>query len=762
MKEKRDAQQAYKSAMEKMKMPAQLDCDTQMMSSGTGRIKMKSRVLACTAAAAVLAVCVAVGAIVIHNKSSDDNIKTSTSSNYKLEDDQTIPSGEIKSVEQAIEEHQKCLLLENDEYIKLETNKDNITKQMAQSFTERTEKISERNEECLNYISKCSDDKTLFAHAIKYDNGCIDLSFHLDSESLGKFDELYEKGYGYYICKADTGEKLLRCITKYNDSPTGITVGTEGSQTAANLEKLTGKLSYMMIGSDELNEKETVLNEFEFFDKVFIGTDERAKLKQLAAKAMGTQEPDAKNYENSVNITADKVVCSQHGMYMRLTVTPANDTGKSLIGKYFETKDINNLDPVIFLSGGSFINTPEPDVNLGKPVTNAGWQAEPAEITAEKIIYDCYLPITRAVDVDFGLTVFAKVQDPTLTADEIAEGIGREIKLGSIKVKYEKPMKEREFVCGDKKILLSDLCVAFSKTQPDVTDISLNKSDGTVEKLTKDDFSRNSIMRSTANNDGDALYDEMHEEFMPSDDITDQVRACFITKQVDTSKVTSIIYAGDEYKLPQSEENTQTQSGEYKSVGEAEQALGEAYQKQLDILQKYKSEKSTLTAESVKQLCEESDACLDTIGRAGEWLSHQQLVSVLARRTTANELILYLWSSDDFRLVGGSTVKSDCDISADGQVIARGELLQPDPITPPDDAGYERYMVLTLDCKGSDLSSMNTNQQYSIAFFDNAGGVKNVNFGLASDTAEMPLTERLNLLNEMRMSVNYKAFNIRK
>ena len=191
MKEKRDAQQAYKSAMQKMKMPPVLDTEQHIMSSGSGGIKMKSKALAFAAAAAVLALFIGVGAFML-SRNADDNIKIGSSKDMTLETDDTIPSGEITSVAQAVSEHQKCELLENDEYIKLKAGRDNITKQMADSFFERTGKISERNEKCLNYISDNSEDKTLFVHAIKYDNGYIDLKFHLDSESWKKFDELYE------------------------------------------------------------------------------------------------------------------------------------------------------------------------------------------------------------------------------------------------------------------------------------------------------------------------------------------------------------------------------------------------------------------------------------------------------------------------------------------------------------------------------------------------------------------------------------------
>lgn len=544
MKEKRDAQQAYKSAMQKMKMPALLDTEQHIISSGSGGIKMKSKALAFAAAAAVLALFIGVGAFML-SRNSDDTIKIGSSKDMTLETDDTIPSGEITSVAQAVSEHQKCELLYNDEYIKLKAGRDNITKQMADSFFERNGKISERNEKCLNYISDNSEDKTLFVHAIKYDNGYIDLKFHLDSASWEKFDELYEKGYSYYICKADTGEKLLRCVTKYSDSPKDIMVSTDTSQSAADLEKLTGKLSYVMIGSDEYNEKEIVLKEFEFFDKTFISGTERSELEQLAEKARDSKNRTENNSsENCLNITADKVVCSQHGMYMRLTITAANDTGKAIIKKSLTSEDYENI---IRLSGGDQADAPQPDVNLGKSVTTVGWYTTLVGSTENKLVYDCYLPMTRSVDMDLNFVVYAVMQDPTLTADEIAEGIGRNKKLGSIKVKYEKPMQEREFVCGDKKILLSDLCLGISNVADDVTEITLKKADGSQEKLTEQDFEQCCIVKYGDESSGDD-FEAKHKSFTQIA-ATEDFRANFITKQVDTSKVTSITYAGEEYKL---------------------------------------------------------------------------------------------------------------------------------------------------------------------------------------------------------------------
>ena len=85
MKERKDAQQAYINAMNKMKMPAQIDLDKKMIVSGSGRVKMKSKALAYAALAAVLAVCIAVGAIVLHNRDSDSTPKIGSSRDMTLE-----------------------------------------------------------------------------------------------------------------------------------------------------------------------------------------------------------------------------------------------------------------------------------------------------------------------------------------------------------------------------------------------------------------------------------------------------------------------------------------------------------------------------------------------------------------------------------------------------------------------------------------------------------------------------------------------------
>lgn len=291
MKERENAEQAYIDAMKKMSMPAQIDLDRQIISCGSSKIRMKSKALAYSALAAVLALCIAVGVTIIHNKNSDDTPKIASSRDMTLEEDQTIPSEEIKSVEQAAEQYRKCLLLENDEYIKLKANKDNITKEMAESFTERIMKLKKRYSQCIDYISDHHGDKTLFVYAARFDNGVIDLSFHLDDLAKEQFEKLYEQGYGYYICRADSGRKLMRCTTEYRASPYDFGVRPEGEKlSTSDLEKLTGKLSLVMIGKNERQDRLTVIEEFEFFEKTFIGGEERAELDRLATQAIGKSE----------------------------------------------------------------------------------------------------------------------------------------------------------------------------------------------------------------------------------------------------------------------------------------------------------------------------------------------------------------------------------------------------------------------------------------------------------------------------------------
>ena len=102
MKERKNVQQAYADAMRKMSMPATLDTEKQIITNGTSKIRIKSRALAYAAVAAALAVCVGVGAMIFTAKNADIIDPVNSSADMRLEKDQTIPVGEITSVEQAV------------------------------------------------------------------------------------------------------------------------------------------------------------------------------------------------------------------------------------------------------------------------------------------------------------------------------------------------------------------------------------------------------------------------------------------------------------------------------------------------------------------------------------------------------------------------------------------------------------------------------------------------------------------------------------
>ena len=543
MKEKRDAQQAYKSAMQKMKMPPVLDTEQHMISSGSGGIKMKSKALAFAAAAAVLALFIGVGAFML-SRNADDTIKIGSSKDMTLETDDTIPSGEITSVAQAVSEHQKCELLENDEYIKLKAGKDNITKQMADSFFERTGKISERNEKCLNYISDNSEDKTLFVHAIKYDNGYIDLKFHLDSASWEKFDELYEKGYSYYICKADTGEKLLRCVTKYSESPKDIMVSTDTSQSASDLEKLTGKLSYVMIGSDEYNEKEIVLKEFEFFDKTFISGTERSELGSMAEKARSGKDEKKESYP--IDLKLMDMRADAHGIVVKLTAKPNSDQGAELIRKYGKKNEKSECDIML---GGAECDFFEPIDIVAADGTSYGTsyfsycfvKSSSTEKGEEYIDYICYIPLRKTPPEDLPFDIYLKAKSGDMTDEDTQNGKWKNVTVGKITVKYNRNAEEKNYTApSGRKIYLSDLYFTVP-VNSDKCEFTLKYSDGTSKKIDKKELWSDYTAFQIEN-----PFDNSTVDVTTSDD---NICANFFKDAISTGDVTSVIYAGEEYKL---------------------------------------------------------------------------------------------------------------------------------------------------------------------------------------------------------------------
>lgn len=737
MKERKDAQQAYINAMNKMKMPAQIDLDKKMIVSGSGRIKMKSKALAYAALAAVLAVCIAVGAIVLHNRDSDSTPKIGSSRDMTLEKDDTIPSGLIMSVPQAIEQHQRCMLLLNDEYIKLKANRDNITKDTANSFIDRKTEIEARDKECLDYINKNADSKQImFVHAVMYDNGETSVSYRIGSDLDDETFKALDKENDFWLCDANTGDKIYKCVSIFTEKPTEQAGIAEKIDTS-EFSKLSGEISLVSQNQKNSANSVTLIKGFKFFDKLFINTSMREELAKLALKASDKQ--DNSKYENAVNISADKVVCSQHGVYMRLTVTAANDTGRemlknNIVGKKGESN--------IILQGENGY-APQPDVNFSSSITDEGWETVLVTNEKDKLIYDCYLPITMTVDADFNLKVYAATKDPALTED------GKPMDIGSLNVKYEKPMKEREFVCGDKKLLLSDLCFAVGKPVTDVTELTLKKADGTSLELNESDFTKGSIEKSFINNGEGAVYDEAHKNFWVSKSLTDNVRACFIAKTVDTSKVTAIVYAGEEYTL--------NETGAYKSEQEAKQAFEQAYDGQLNILQKYKSEKDTLTADSVKQMCEEYDGYDKTLKNAGRQLAEFNGGKCLhAGKTTAGEIVFGMWYDESFP--DGFTVAKECIISTDKEaknVLFTGRTMYEFMASPQIALERNNYITLISDNSGSDLTKLKTGQTYYITFNDENyktnGKHITKEFTLTSDNPEMSMNDRyVTLLPQMK------------
>ena len=737
MKERKDAQQAYINAMNKMKMPAQIDLDKKMIVSGSGMVKMKSKALAYAALAAVLAVCIAVGAIVLHNRDSDSTPKIGSSRDMTLEKDDTIPSGLIMSVPQAIEQHQRCMLLLNDEYIKLKANRDNITKDTANSFIDRKTEIEARDKECLDYIDKNANSKQImFVHAVMYDNGETSVSYRIGSDLDDETYKALDKENDFWLCDANTGDKIYKCVSIFTEKPTEQAGIAEKIDTS-EFSKLSGEISLVSQNQKNSANSVTLIKGFKFFDKLFINTSMREELAKLALKASDKQ--DNSKYENSVNISADKVVCSQHGVYMRLTVTAANDTGKEMLKNNIAGK---KGESNIILQGENGY-APQPDVNFSSSITDDGWETVLVTNEKDKLTYDCYLPITMTVDADFNLKVCAATKDPALTED------GKPMDIGSLNVKYEKPMKEREFVCGDKKLLLSDLCFAIGKPVTDVTELTLKKSDGTSLELNESDFTKGSIEKSFINNGEGAVYDEAHKNFCASKSLTDNVRACFIAKTVDTSKVTAIVYAGEEYTL--------NETGAYKSEQEASQAFEQAYQKQLAILEKYKSEKGTLTADSVKQMCEEYDGYDKTLKNAGRQLAELNGGKCLhAGKTTAGEIVFGMWYDESFP--DGFTVAKECIISTDKDaknVLFTGRTMYEFMASPQIALERNNYLTLISDNSGSDLTKLKTGQTYYITFNDENyktnGKHITKEFTLTADKPEMSMNDRyVTLLPQMR------------
>ena len=742
MEERKNAEQAYKDALTKMSMPAIFDADKEMFSNGRSGIKMKSRVLAYAAAAAVLAVCIGIGAIVINARSGDVRTSPGVDSGLHLEEDQTLPSGEIKSIEQAVEEHRKCLLLINDEYIKLKKSGSELTPEAAESFSDRMNKLNERDGECIEYIRANADkNEPLFIHAIKYDDGSIDLSFRLSNmlrRVRQEMQGLEDNDPVYYICDAKSGEKLVKCVTRYGsdymDVDTTDKYGVKLDKT--DLEKLKGELSFVAFGSGNKEQSFTVIKKFSFFDKSFVSASERERLDFKADNILKqNHKVNAKDYKNSVKMTLDKYACSQHGMYMRISLTPANYIGREQFRKMAE----DGGESEIFVRGDSETGEPKPDVKFGKIIMRLGWYTELVSSSEDKLIYDCYLPITCEVDKEFGMTVYAMITSPDLSDDEIINGEFRGTKLGSLKVRYEDPMKERTFVCGDKKIMLSDLCLGISDTADKVTEITFKKDDGSQEKLTEKDFAHCSIVEYGDEDEPDVLYKRFTKIAAPED-----FRANFITKSVDTSHVTSIVYAGQEYK---------TESEKIKSIDEARKLYSQSYEAQNKIIERYRTEADK--HENDKQefctgLWNEYDELEKKINEASRYIGLYSDSCIWVNKTTAGTMQFTLWYNKKtimsrYAKVVISLDKEGKNIVAEGAPTVDFASFQGD---------LDGYRGLTVKLNG-DLNVIKKDQLYYVTFTVD-GRQMTRSFTVTADKPEMTSLERSSVLSDINLEARGK------
>lgn len=551
MKERKNVQQAYADAMRKMSMPATLDTEKQIITNGTSKIRIKSRALAYAAVAAALAVCVGVGAMIFTVKNADIIDPVNSSADMRLEKDQTIPVGEITSVEQAVQEHRKCMLLKNDEYIRLINKKGDIAVTDAMDFKNRCQSITQRNEECLYYIAqnfKSTD--TLFVHAVKYDDGYIDLSFILGSRISEQAQQLLNSEHSYYICDAKTGEKILKCVTDFgiprNDlsADTSSNIGTKLEKS--DLEKLKGELSFVMFGKDEKNERLTILENFTFTDKLFIASSKRSELEKQAEQAFAKLLEDKSDSDRNgaVNITADKVVCAPHSIYMRVTLTAKNDTGKQLLKFSYEDKTEGHK---IFLAGSG--DNMSPVSSGAQNYFDAEWECNIVEQSEDSISFDCYIPLRSAPTTDLSYTLTARITDPNLTDEQISNGEGKSLTIASIDIPYKlsERVTETTYYCGEKKILLSKTGFVLSDSTDDALELTLKAHDGSVKrKITENDITRYSI-ETTEERDSNDKTIAAHRSFLQWR-TADDVRTNFFKRPADVENVASIVYAGEEYK----------------------------------------------------------------------------------------------------------------------------------------------------------------------------------------------------------------------
>ena len=544
MKERKTAEQAYISAMNKMIMPAQIDLDKKIISTGSGRIRMKSKALAYVAAAAVLALCIAVGAVVMFNKNDESTPKVGSSKDMTLEEDQTIPSGEIKSVEQAVEEHQKCMLLENDEYIKLKANRENITKEMAQSFAERTEKLTERDKQCTDYIEKNDNSEQVrFVHAVLYDDGEMSISYHFSDNISDELKKVLYNDFdgGFCIYDARTNERLLSCSNKVdseyksNDGWTLYSFGDSGHRIPkSDRSKLRGELSLIAEKNKNTGDNITVIRSFRFFEKLFIGLDERIKLKQLADKAMD----DLPLSINNVDLDS-----SAHGIVVRFIAKPNNEKGAELIHKYGKkdeggkcdivpgSEDNSDYQPIVVVGNdGTYYTGPDEHFQVIDSSTEKG---------SEYICYVCYIPLRNTPPKRVEFVVYLKVLSSEMSDKEIENGKWRNETVGKIKLVYDPAYPEKIYKApSGRKIILNDIYFTIPDNSDDKC-LTMKYSNGTQKSVYNAELYKGYL------NENINPFEKDYSPTVRDDDF----HAIFFKDIINTDEVTSVFYAGEEYKL---------------------------------------------------------------------------------------------------------------------------------------------------------------------------------------------------------------------
>lgn len=543
MKERIQAQQAYKDAMDSMKMPAQIDLDKRIITSGSGSVRIKSKWLG-FAAAAVMLVFVAVGVVMIVK----GNEPKTYSATMQLEKDSTIPSGEIKSVEQAVEECRKCTLLRNDEYIKLQKNKDNLTKEVVESFESRYKQIDERDSECRNYLSKNADySKPLFFGATLNADGYAVIGFHCP-ESDGIKSYLQAKN-NYYLCDAKTGKEITKCIVYDKLGFFGEQVLMFDGALAFKLEKfdvdaLSGNLMLISKSPDDELDEFTLVENFKFCDKLFMSGKDIQELDELVFKAKN-------DFCDPITINIQDLTCAPHGIYMRVFLTANNEKGDKLIK--------SNIGAAIdnFVIGG---DGKDGQINI----MSDGWLCSREGVYVRELfraesasVYDCYIPlaITPQSGVEFKLNVFK----PNLSQSDIVNGDWNGILLGSTTVTYEPESEEKVFYNNaGNEIRLSDMYFTLDKSVDDVTLLTLKYEDGNEKTLPylQDIIWESCTTSGEIDVNGTVIRD--HLWFRQNMNIENENEKYsklyvpnFFKEQIDTSGVTSIVYAGEEYTLRQ-------------------------------------------------------------------------------------------------------------------------------------------------------------------------------------------------------------------